>query len=697
MKFTKTVLFFLLSLNLSFPLSAQIQNAVKWKITLDKSENLSVGDKFTLKFQASIDKGYHIYAAKASVGGPLPTTLGIDNIKGAKTLGALKDVGKPISEFDEIFETQIYYFKYKADYTQEFLVTAEDIAITGYLDYQVCDTMACVPGTKDFSYTFKAAAAKPGSATSDTAALDNPVASETDSSGGVSAPSAADSASQQLLENIEFGTPSKDEGILWFMLVAFGSGLLALLTPCVFPMIPMTVSFFTKQSKSRGDGIRKALIYSGSIVVIYVLLGVIVSATVGAAALNEWSTSWYFNIFFFLICIIFAISFFGMFEITLPASLVNAMDKKSEQGGLVGIFFMAFTLALVSFSCTGPIVGTLLVEAAGGSYLRPVFGMAAYSLAFAIPFGLFALFPSWLNTLPKSGGWLNSVKVILGFLELALALKFLSVADMTYEWGILDREIYLLIWVTIFLMMGAYLMNWFKLPHDSELSFISVPRFMMAMSSFAFSFYLVMGIWGHPLKMLSGLLPPQSPDQQLWFSFYQGSGNGGGNHTGDACADTGVRKYAESLHAPHGLCAFFDYEEGMAYARKSGKPVIIDFTGKGCVNCRKMEDFVWVDPRVLKILKEDFVLISLFVDLKRDLPENEKYTTSSGKKIRTVGDKWAWLQEEKYHTNAQPQYVLLDHQEKLLNAPVGYDRDIEKYIAFLNAGKTEFEKRKGAN
>lgn len=668
---------------------AQVVNAVKMKVSLDKTDNLKVGDKISLRFQATVDKGYHIYSTKVSPGGPLPTEVFFDELKGVKASGKIRDIGKPITEFDPIFETDIHYFKYKAEFVQDLVVTSEEVSLVGYLDYQVCDTSTCVPNKKEFSFTLKAA---PGTAPVDTATKATPEAVPSGDSLSA-AGSLVDSTAS--LENIEFGAPSKDEGILWFLLVAFGSGFLALLTPCVFPMIPMTVSFFTKQSKSRGEGIRKALIYAGSIVLIYVLLGVLVSATVGAAALNEWSTSWYFNIFFFLICVVFAISFFGLFEITLPSGLVNAMDRKSDQGGLVGIFFMAFTLALVSFSCTGPIVGTLLVEAAGGSYLRPVFGMAAYSLAFAIPFGLFALFPSWLNTLPKSGGWLNSVKVVLGFLELALALKFLSVADMTYEWGILDREIYLIIWATIFLMMGAYLMGWFRLPHDSEMNFVTVPRFMLAMSTFAFTFYLVMGIWGHPLKMLSGLLPPQSPDQQLWFSYYQGSGNVSAEHGADACAETGTRKYAESLHAPHGLCAFFDYDEGLAYARKTGKPILIDFTGKGCVNCRKMEDYVWVDPRVLKILKEDYVLISLYVDLKRDLPEQEKYTTPTGKKIRTVGDKWAWLQEEKYHTNAQPQYVLLDHQEQLLSAPVGYDKDVQKYIEFLEEGKRVFGARKG--
>jgi len=666
-------------------LQAQIQNAVKWKVNLDPSAPLKTGDKITLRFDATIEKGYHIYAVKPSTNGPLPTSIGFDEIKGLKAEGGLREKGTPKTEFDDVFETDIYYFKNQAEFFQVFTITGEEIILKGYLEYQVCDTMLCVPGVREFEYVLRAEKAE------GVVSPETPSANEETETKGVipEAPSGEDLAPVQKSAG-KFGTPAEDEGMWWFLAVAFGSGLLALLTPCVFPMIPMTVSFFTKQSKSRAEGIRKALIYAGSIVIIYVLLGVIVSATVGAAALNEWSTSWYFNIFFFLICIIFAISFFGLFEITLPVGLINAMDRKSEQGGLTGIFFMAFTLALVSFSCTGPIVGTLLVEAAGGSYLRPVLGMAGYSLAFAIPFGLFALFPTWLNSLPKSGGWLNSVKVVLGFLELALALKFLSVADMTYEWGILDREIYLLLWVVIFFMMGAYLMGWFRLPHDSEMPIIQVPRFMFAMTSFSFALYLLMGMFGHPMKMLSGLLPPPSPDQELWFSYYQGVG-GNGHTVADACANMGERKYAESLHAPHGLCAFFDYDQGMEYAKKVNKPVIIDFTGKGCVNCRKMEDYVWVDPRVLKILKEDYVLISLYVDLKRDLPESEKYTTSTGKKIRTIGDKWAWFQEEKYQTNAQPQYVLLNHKEEVLVPPVGYDKDIQLYIEFLEAGKRAFK------
>lgn len=680
---------FILSLSLllfSYLLPAQIQNAVKWNVAFDKTSDLKVGDKITLQFVASIDKGYHIYAVTPSPSGPLPTSIGFDEIKGLKQDGKLKEKGKAIKEYDEIFETDIYYFKYKAEFYQDFIITDTKISLKGYLDYQVCDTMACVPGVKEFEYAFTADLGEPKVAPVQEDTTPLPASPE--------ATEAQNLTSEQdtltTLQPEKFGTPSEDEGLWWFLLVSFGSGFLALLTPCVFPMIPMTVSFFTKQSKSRGEGIRKAMIYAGSIVIIYVLLGVLVSATVGAAALNEWSTSWYFNIFFFLICIVFAVSFFGLFEITLPSGFINAMDKRSEQGGLIGIFFMAFTLALVSFSCTGPIVGTLLVEAAGGSYLRPILGMGAYSLAFAIPFGLFALFPSWLSGLPKSGGWLNSVKVVLGFLELALALKFLSVADMTYEWGILDREIYLLLWVVIFMMLGAYLMAWFRLPHDSDMPQIGVPRFMLAMTSFAFTLYLTMGIFGHPLKMLSGLLPPMSADQEQWYAYYGNGGATNTNHT-DACSEMGTRSYAETLHAPHGICAFFDYEEGMAYAKKVNKPVMLDFTGKGCVNCRKMEDYVWVDPRVLKLLKEEYVVISLYVDLKRELPEAQKYTTPTGKKIRTVGDKWAWFQEERYQTNAQPQYVILNHAEQILVQPVGYDKDIQLYIDFLEAGIKAFK------
>lgn len=681
---------YLLSLSLlllTTILPAQIQNAVKWKVSFDKTSDLKVGDKITLNFVASIDKGYHIYAVTPSPNGPLPTSIGFDEIKGLKEEGKLKEKGKAIKEFDEVFETDIYYFKYKAEFYQVFVITDTKISLKGYLDYQVCDTMACVPGVKEFDYSFTA---NPGDQNA-TPATEESTPESSAPVETVDNTSATSKDTITTLKPVKFGTPSEDEGLWWFLFVSFGSGFLALLTPCVFPMIPMTVSFFTKQSKSRGEGIRKAMIYAGSIVIIYVMLGVLVSATVGAAALNEWSTSWYFNIFFFLICIVFAVSFFGLFEITLPSGFINAMDKRSEQGGLIGIFFMAFTLALVSFSCTGPIVGTLLVEAAGGSYLRPILGMGAYSLAFAIPFGLFALFPSWLSGLPKSGGWLNSVKVVLGFLELALALKFLSVADMTYEWGILDREIYLLLWVVIFMMLGAYLMAWFRLPHDSDMPQIGVPRFMLAMTSFAFTLYLTMGIFGHPLKMLSGLLPPMSADQEQWYAYYQGNNTSNTTAHADACSEMGTRSYSESLHAPHGICAFFDYEEGMAYAKKVNKPVMLDFTGKGCVNCRKMEDYVWVDPRVLKLLKEEYVVISLYVDLKRELPEAQKYTTPTGKKIRTVGDKWAWFQEERYQTNAQPQYVILNHAEQILVQPVGYDKDIQLYIDFLEAGLKAFK------
>lgn len=668
-----------------------MKDAVDWSIRFSKSVSSDgkpkVGDTLELSFQASIKPGYHIYSSiPPKKDANMPTELVIEKISGLTALGKLSETGKSHSEYDEVFETDVRWFDKKVTFVQKFKITKPEILLSGFLDFQVCDTMTCVPGKKEISYTLKALPNLSNDSIS--TPLDSGTqVSESVVSEEVKKDSEIPSKTLQRSANSE----QKDEGFFWFLITAFLGGLLALFTPCVFPMIPMTVSFFTKQSKTKGEAIRKAFIYTASIVIIYTLLGVLVSATVGAGKLNEWSTSATFNIIFFLVCIIFSISFFGMFEITLPSSIVNKMDKASDKGGLIGIFFMAFTLTLVSFSCTGPIIGTLLVEAASGSYLRPAAGMAAYSFAFAIPFGVFAAFPGWMHGLPKSGGWLNSVKVVLGFLELALALKFLSIADLTYEWGILDREVYLICWIIIFVMLGFYLLGKIKLPHDSDLHNISVPRFFLAMISFAFSFYMVMGVFGHPVKMLSGLIPSISEDQKIWFSMYGNNRSESKVEGKSVCDEYGPRKYSESLHAPHNLCAFFDYNEGLAYAKKVKKPILIDFTGKGCVNCRKMEDYVWIDPRVLKSLKEDYVLISLYVDLKRELPENEKYTAISGKKIRTVGDIWANLQEERFKTNSQPQYVVLNTSEEVLSKPVGYDKDVNKFIEFLSEGLKNFK------
>ena len=445
-------------------------------------------------------------------------------------------------------------------------------------------------------------------------------------------------------------------------------GLLALLTPCVFPMIPLTVSFFTKKSGSKKKGVINAIIYAISIIVIYVGLGFLVTVTLGSDALNEMASNSFFNLAFFFIFVIFAISFFGAFEIVLPAWLVNKADAASDKGGLIGIFFMAFTLSLVSFSCTGPIIGTLLVEAAHGrSYLGPIAGMTGFAVALALPFALFAAFPSWLSNLPKSGGWLNSVKVSLGFLELALALKFLSNVDLAYHWGFLKREVYLSLWVVIFGLWGLYLIGKLKLSHDTDIKHISVARLMVALIVFSFTFYLMPGIWGAPLKLISGFTPPE---------FY--------------------REWVDpkSSNCPHDLLCFKDYEEGMRYAKQQGKPVMLDYTGWSCVNCRKMEDNVWSDSKVMKRLSEQYVIISLYVDDKTVLPESEQYIAASGKKIRTTGNKWSDMQRTQYQTNSQPYYVLLDNNGQILANPHGYTPDVDTYVKFLDEGLCRYQKRK---
>ena len=469
----------------------------------------------------------------------------------------------------------------------------------------------------------------------------------------------------------------EDKSYWGIFLAGMLGGLLALLTPCVFPMIPLTVSFFTKRSPTRQKGIANAIIYSTSIILIYVILGFLVTVTLGSDALNAMASNVFFNMLFFVIFFIFALSFFGAFEITLPSSWVNKADQASDKGGLVGIFFMAFTLSLVSFSCTGPIIGTLLVEAArGSSYLGPIMGMTGFALALALPFGLFAAFPGWLNTLPKSGGWLNSVKVVLGFLELALAMKFLSNVDLAYHWGLLKREVFIAIWIVIFGLMGLYLLGKLKFSHDSDMHHLGTGRLIVAIITLSFTVYLIPGLWGAPLRAISGFPPPDFYKE--WTSTTASEG-GGGSHS-ETC--------------PHNLNCFHDYEEGMAYAQQVGKPVMIDFTGWSCVNCRKMEDNVWSQPAVLKIISEDYVLISLYVDDKTPLPESKQFvSTSTGKKVKSTGNKWSEMQSRIYQTNSQPYYVLLDHQGKLLAKPVGYTPDADTYKKYLEEGKCRFKGR----
>jgi len=485
-------------------------------------------------------------------------------------------------------------------------------------------------------------------------------------------------------ESTVIAAENTSTGSLWAIFIAgFIGGLAAFFMPCIYPMIPLTVSFFTKKSGSRAKGIQSAIIYGLSIIVIYVALGLLITLIFGASALNEAASSATFNLLFFVILIIFGISFLGAFEITLPSSLVNKMDEKSNQNGFIGLFFMAFTLALVSFSCTGPIIGTLLVDAVSkGSYLGPAIGMLGFSSALAIPFTLFAIFPSWLKEMPKSGGWLNTVKVSLGFLEIALAFKFLSNVDLAYHWGILNRDIFLIIWIVVFGLWALYLLGKIRLSHDNEINFLSLPRLFFAMLILGFTLYMVPGLWGAPLKAISAWLPPQVTQE---FDLYSN------RSTGPVATGTSGKKYAGLFHAPHGLDAFYDYEEGLAYAKSVNKPILIDFTGWSCTNCRKMEASVWSDKEVLQRLREDYVIISLYVDDKTELTSEEKYISSfSGKKVNTIGQKWSDFQASKFGTNSQPYYVIADHEGAVLVPPQAYNLDIGNYVNFLDKGKIAF-------
>lgn len=565
---------------------------------------------------------------------------------------------------DPIFGMQVRFFENTATFVQKIKLTGGgSYDISGYLEYGACNDENCLPPTAvDFSFKGQAAAApvapaakesKPEVAASDTTSI--PLIPLTPAMSPK-----MDYWKPVISELNQFGEQINSESHSWLYIffAGFVGGLLALFTPCVWPIIPMTVSFFLKRTKDKKKGVRDAWTYGASIVVIYLTLGLAITLIFGANALNALSTNAIFNIFFFLMLVVFAASFFGAFEITLPSKWTNAVDSKAEQTtGLLSIFLMAFTLSLVSFSCTGPIIGFLLVEVSTtGSVIAPALGMLGFALALALPFTLFALFPSWLKSMPKSGGWMNAIKVTLGFLELAFALKFLSVADLAYGWRILDRETFLALWIVIFGLLGLYLLGKIKFPHDDDNNKVSVPRFFLALASLAFAVYMIPGLWGAPLKAVSAFAPPmQTQDFNL---------------------------YKNEVHAQ-----FYDYEEGMEYARRQGKPVMIDFTGYGCVNCRKMELAVWTDPKVSKLLTEDYVLITLYVDEKAKLPEPVKITENGVERtLRTVGDKWSYLQRSKFGANAQPFYVLLDNEGMPLNKSYSYDEDVQKYVDFLNVG-----------
>ena len=677
---------------------AQVQRHATWTHTFSKKE-VKVGETVDLVFKATIDPGWYMYSNDFDADlGPMLTEITLTPNTSYKKMDGLRPV-RPKKKFEEVWQGDVTYFEGKAEFRQTVLILQENPTIKAAATYQTCShvTGLCVLGNNDFTFTgLKVAPAtakkdepkeEASTKTTPTETTTSPATDETfaeavqesliDSTvhSDTSSGTAVVAAKPVLYSGSE--PSSNDDGSLWaFAVAAFLAGLVALLTPCVFPIIPMTVSFFTKQK----DGKTKALIYGLSIVLIYTLIGTVVSRLNGPAFANFLSTHWLPNLLFFAIFFLFGLSFLGLFEIVLPSAFVNKIDEKADQGGLLGVFFMAFTLVLVSFSCTGPIVGSLLVASAGGEVVKPIVGMVAFSSAFAIPFTLFALFPQWLKSLPKSGGWLNTVKVVLGFLELALALKFLSIADQVYHWRLLDREIYLAFWIVIFAMLGAYLLGKIRTPHDSPTEIVSVPRILLAIVTFAFVVYMVPGMWGAPLKALAGYLPPQAT-HDFDLSRRQSA-------VGPVSTLTEVPKYADLFDLPHDLEGFFDYEQALAYSKKVNKPVFIDFTGHGCVNCREMEARVWSDPAVLQRLRDDYVIVALYVDDKTELPESDWYTSPYDQRTKkTIGAQNADLQIRKYNNNAQPHYCLVDGEGNLLVAPINYDLNPERFAAFLDSGK----------
>ena len=629
---------------------AQILDPVTFKTEWKKVSD----EKAEIVFTATIDPGWHVYSTDLGDGGPVSATFNVTQMQGAEPVGKLKPVGKEVSGFDPLFEMQVRYFEKTAQFVQELKLTGGACRVEGYLEYGACNDENCLPPTQ-VPFSFGDGAEAGAALAEDGTKLGGGTADVSQSPAGQ--PGYWAPVIDELNAFCETVAP-RDLSWLYVFGMGFLGGLLALFTPCVWPIIPMTVSFFLKRTKDKKKGIRDACTYGAAIIVIYVALGLVITALFGASALNALSTNAVFNIFFCLLLVVFAASFFGAFEITLPSKWSNAVDSKAEQTtGLISIFLMAFTLSLVSFSCTGPIIGFLLVEVSTtGSIVGPAIGMFGFALALALPFTLFALFPSWLKSMPRSGGWMNVIKVVLGFIELAFALKFLSVADLAYGWHILDRETFLALWIVLFGLLGFYLLGKLKFPHDDDDTKVSVPRFFLALASLAFAVYMVPGLWGAPLKAVSAFAPPlQTQDFNL---------------------------YADEVHAK-----FTDYDTGMAYARQQGKPVMLDFTGYGCVNCRKMELSVWTDPKVSSLINDDYVLITLYVDDKTPLPAPiQVMENGTERTLRTVGDKWSYLQRVKFGANAQPFYVLIDNDGHPLNKSYSYDEDIAKYVDFLETG-----------
>lgn len=651
--------FLIVFLLTTFLLNAQIFDPVNFKYEVKSVD----GDIYELLITAHIDEAWHLYSQNVDEGGPIPTTFTFETVEGLSLIGGVQEPeGHTVQ--DPVFEMEIKFFETKAVFRQRFEINDTLIKTINFsVEYMVCNDTQCLPPeTKTYTVSLSGK---------------TQTSKETESEQREATASGADE--NLIAEQEEQDADSRN---LWtIFILSFLGGFAALLTPCVFPMIPMTVSFFTKQSKSRASGIKNALLYGLFIIVIYVILGSVVTGIFGADALNALSTNVLFNLVFFALLVFFAFSFLGAFEIMLPNSWANKIDSQADRGGMVGIFFMALALAIVSFSCTGPIVGTLLVEAASKGGIAPIVGMLGFSTAIALPFALFAAFPGWLNSLPKSGGWLNTVKVVLGFLELALAFKFLSNADLVLQLHLLERETFLAIWIAVFGGLALYLFGKITLPHDSPLPHISVGRLSLGLFVLAFVVYMIPGLWGAPLQWISGFPPPLQ---------YSESPYGVGNTKGGM--GTAVELPPNAELGPLDIVTFKDYEDGMAYAKSQNKPVMLDFTGYACVNCRKMEERVWPDPQVAQVLKNDLVLISLYVDDKKDLPEGEQYISeTTGKKIKTIGNKWSDFQIKHYKANAQPYYVLIDNNGENLNTPTAYDPDIESYLSWLQEGINNYK------
>lgn len=711
---TKFTLIALFLFAISF---AQILNPVKWSQSVNQVDDTT----FDVTFSAKIDDGWHLYSTRHKDGGiGIPTSITWEDNADIKPVGKIKEVGKIIDYFSEEIDEQQVYYANKVDFVQR-IKTDKPTTAKAEVMFQLCDDAACLPPDyKTFEFKLNPVSKKETTTNEDKKIKEKQTESQakvkdeekqddnselvaeskvTDNDLGDSdslsilnidstqvAAALDGSDSTEIKNNTEASnTESISKKRSFWEIFIFGllGGFAALLMPCIFPMIPLTVSLFTKQSKSKGSGIGKAIIYGVSILVIYVALGLIITGIYGAGALNAIATNPWVNIGFFVLFIIFAISFFGAFEITLPSRWVNKADKGADKGGLIGIFFMALTLVLVSFSCTGPIIGLLLVDSASsGALLGPAIGMFGFALALALPFTLFAIFPGWLNSLPSSGGWLNTVKVSLGFVELAFAFKFLSNADLVWQAHWLEREVFLAIWIGIFFVMGLYLLNMFRMKHDSEYKTINTPRLIFAMFTFVFVFYMLPGLWGAPLKILSGLTPPKN---------YAESPNG---ISGGAVLTTNSQLPENAHYGPHQIPVFHDMDDAIAYSEKTGKPIMVDFTGDSCANCRRVEDNVWSDPRVANKLTNDVVLVSLYVDRRVDLPKEEQvYSEEKGRNLRTIGDKWSAYQIKYFQSNAQPLYLIVDKDLNRYNSPIGTELDVDTYLEWMDEGINNFNSK----